>query len=411
MRFMHKERFFTLTTVFGTLLICLIILEICVRVINPQSDLRRRDLFFRYEPVMGVEGIPRKEGVFATNMFNTTITHNSQGFRDVERSEEKTGNKWRILCLGDSFTWGHGVENEEIYVKVLEKLHPRIETVNMGGPGDDPAGELKVYLYRGWDYAPDLVLVGFYLGNDVRPYYPTEETVPPQFGFDEDGDLSLMGRVLSDEEVEKVWQTSEERYSPEGRRDLRGKIKYWLIKHIQLYTFIDNFQDYYADVLKGSLLYTKTLKLFGIDNHRGLGFLNYCMEKDPQNVADGWRTVEAAFSALKDFTSMNGANLYIVFIPHIAQTSRDLYERNVRSKGYDPREFDLEKPNRRLTQILEKYHIDYLDLLPPFQKATERGKILYYPRDPHWTPEGHRIAAREIYSDFIGRGWIEDGEL
>ncbi len=63
----------------GTLLICLYILEIDVRIINPQSGIRRQDLFFQYELFVGVEGIPNKKGIFATKSFKTTVTLNNEG--------------------------------------------------------------------------------------------------------------------------------------------------------------------------------------------------------------------------------------------------------------------------------------------------------------------------------------------
>ncbi len=59
-----KKRIFMVILCIGTFLICLSILEIAVRIISPQSDLRKRDLFFRYEPFIGFEGIPNKKGIF-----------------------------------------------------------------------------------------------------------------------------------------------------------------------------------------------------------------------------------------------------------------------------------------------------------------------------------------------------------
>ena len=106
----------------GTFLICLSISEIAVRILSPQSDLRRRDLLFRYEPFIGREGIPNKKGLFANTSFKTTTTHNNEGFRDYNHDKKNKQNKFRIITLGDSFTWGHGVEDDEIYMKVLENM-------------------------------------------------------------------------------------------------------------------------------------------------------------------------------------------------------------------------------------------------------------------------------------------------
>jgi hypothetical protein len=70
----------------------------------------------------------------------------------------------------EQFTWGHGVHNDEIYVKVLEQYDNTIETINMGGPGGDPPGELTVSKRRGLAYEHDVVLLGFFMGNDMVSY-------------------------------------------------------------------------------------------------------------------------------------------------------------------------------------------------------------------------------------------------
>ena len=50
----------------------------------------------------------------------TTISINSDGFRDKEYPLEKSKNTFRIIILGDSVTSGFGVENNESYPEILE---------------------------------------------------------------------------------------------------------------------------------------------------------------------------------------------------------------------------------------------------------------------------------------------------
>ena len=388
-------------------MICLAISEIAVRFLSPQSDLRRRDLLFRYEPFIGREGIPNKKGIFANTSFKTTTTHNNEGFRDYNHDKKNTQNKFRIITLGDSFTWGHGVENDEIYMKVLEKYDAIIETINMGGSGGDPPTALKAYMSRGLKYEHNVVLHGFFIGNDIVAYYPKEDDSPPQWGFDSKGNFKLIGKMKSPEEVDAIRKESEEKYSPTKRRNLRSSIHYWFTRHFQLCTFIENYRDYYSNVLKGTVLYTKILKLFGIENYRAYGFLNYCMERDPDEVEYGWKLLTATLETMKGYANRAGAKLYIVFIPQIVQTSQSIYESAVRKYGHDPSVYDLVKPNRKLANICKKLEIDYLDLLPVMREEASNGNQLYYIRDTHWNAEGHRIAAREIYKDIKNRGWIK----
>jgi hypothetical protein len=38
----------------------------------------------------------------------------------------------------------------------------------------------------------------------------------------------------------------------------------------------------------------------------------------------------------------------------------------------------------------------YLDLTPAFTEAARRGELVYLAYDPHWSAQGHRVAAAAI---------------
>jgi hypothetical protein len=67
---------------------------------------------------------------------------NAQGFRnDADFSRHVPPGKARIICSGDSFTLGYGVDNEHTWPALLAARSPNLETVNMGqgGYGADQA--------------------------------------------------------------------------------------------------------------------------------------------------------------------------------------------------------------------------------------------------------------------------------
>lgn len=390
-----------------TLLLCTLVAEVGVRLFLPQSDLRQRDLFFQYEPFIGWEGIPNKKGVFANPSFKTTISHNSQGFRDREHTFENTTGKFRILAMGDSFTWGHGVDDDEIYMKVLEGLDDRIETVNLGGPGSDPARELKVYTARGIEYEHDLVLVGFYIGNDIVTRRPSPKRSPPDWGFDEDGVFRLIGTQRSAEEVEQIRQRRAAKFAAKAERSTREELEYWLTRRLQVLTLLGNRRDYLSERLKGSALYTRVRRALGKGTRKDFPLLEYCEEEDGEDVAYGWRLAEATLAKFQEFTEEAGARFYLMFIPDMYQTWPDYYATTARRYGYDPDLYDLEKPNRVLAEICEKLGIPYLDLLPGMREAMSADIRLYHRRDRHWNAEGHRFAARALRADLVRRGWLD----
>jgi hypothetical protein len=70
---------------------------------------------------------------------------NAQGFRnDHDFTTAVPPGRVRLICSGDSFTLGYDVDNEHAWCAVLERKHPRLETVNMGQGG---YGVDQVYLW------------------------------------------------------------------------------------------------------------------------------------------------------------------------------------------------------------------------------------------------------------------------
>ena len=73
--------------------------------------------------------------------FELRVRTNSAGFRDTEHAIPKPPGVFRIVALGDSFTFGTGARFEETYLARLERLlnrrqggHPTVEIVKAGLP-------------------------------------------------------------------------------------------------------------------------------------------------------------------------------------------------------------------------------------------------------------------------------------
>lgn len=122
------------------------------------------------------ELIPGAESLFDGFHVRLPLTHiriNSHGFRDLERPVERPPEVFRIAVLGDSFTFGIGVEIEDTFPKVIERMlakeaspDRRYEVLNMGVFGFNTADEVEYYLDRGEAFSPNVVVVQF-LNNDV----------------------------------------------------------------------------------------------------------------------------------------------------------------------------------------------------------------------------------------------------
>lgn len=117
-----------------------------------------------------------------------TLTYriNSLGLRDREIERQKAPGTFRILGIGDSFTFGTGVRREHLYLTRLQELFDvenpgRIEVLNLGVMGFNTAHELALLREIGTGFDPDLVIV-FYVLNDAKvlPIRAARKTAPSE---------------------------------------------------------------------------------------------------------------------------------------------------------------------------------------------------------------------------------------
>lgn len=118
---------------------------------------------------------PNSKARYQTIEFNYSANLNSLGFRDREIQIER-GNKYRILCFGDSWTFGWGVNVENSWPKKLEQYlltngFENIEVINCGYPGQYTS-IYKNYMEKAVPLLePDLVLVGVLQVDDLAQLY------------------------------------------------------------------------------------------------------------------------------------------------------------------------------------------------------------------------------------------------
>ena len=96
------------------------------------------------------------------------VSLNSLGYRERE-IPPKSPARYRIVVIGDSYTWGQGLEASERFSNVLESLlGPRYEVFNFGTPGHriyDDVTELD----RLQDLHPDFALLQLYVNDFEMP--------------------------------------------------------------------------------------------------------------------------------------------------------------------------------------------------------------------------------------------------
>ncbi|MFQ5702227.1 MAG: GDSL-type esterase/lipase family protein [Acidobacteriota bacterium] len=358
----------TLGLIAGGSLAGLVLAEIVVRVFLPQPLLHDPDAFVE-DPVLGARLKPGFSDRVTSTEFSSTWTINSGGYRGP-LAGERGAPSFRIVALGDSFTFGYGVEEEESWPRRLESiLNGRrdasrwIEVVNLGVGGYGTWNEIR-FLERERDLLhPDLVLLAFYVGNDPDDNVREEAREAPEG--------PAIGSVRA------------------ARPPRSERLKRWMGTHSQLYNLV---------ATRGDEILVRT----------GLRKLVYPLEVDilrspePASVSAGWKATRAAFAALRRLAEGDDLRIVPVLIPMKHQVSDEFWKRLTARYGSlsgdgAGRSFERDRPQRILEGILREEGFEPLDLVGDLRAAAGRGRgALYWARDQHWNVRGHEVAARAI---------------
>ncbi len=113
-------------------------------------------------------GRPGFDGYFAQNNgdFRIRIRINEFGLRNPEPVEEADGRVWFV---GDSMTFGWGVEQDEIYSAVTGRT-VNVPVYNVASPGANVCGYQALVARMPAQVRPRAVVIGLILENDIFPY-------------------------------------------------------------------------------------------------------------------------------------------------------------------------------------------------------------------------------------------------
>jgi hypothetical protein len=108
-------------------------------------------------------------GFFSRRWYRSRPVHeNHAGFRGREFTNAKPPGVYRIAIVGDSFTYGNGVRQEDRYSDLLQaELPAHMEVLNFGTAGANTPEHLVTVSHLLQDVHPDFILLQWYV-NDVE---------------------------------------------------------------------------------------------------------------------------------------------------------------------------------------------------------------------------------------------------
>ncbi|NJN98344.1 MAG: SGNH/GDSL hydrolase family protein [Anaerolineales bacterium] len=177
-----------------TIVLSFLFLEFLLLVFN---DVVFRKSLYMYDPDLGYKARPYAHwGDNITNEF---------GFNDRDYPHQKKPGTYRILFVGDSFSWAGGLEGN--YTAILEKKFEaefgdsRVEIINTGYDATHTGEQLKALKKYGLQYNPDLVVLAFFVGNDFFDATPWRRRINvggSQVDIDTrtDTEIALFGKLV-----------------------------------------------------------------------------------------------------------------------------------------------------------------------------------------------------------------------
>ena len=145
---------------------------------------------YDFHPVLGWRLRP--------NLRLEQIRSNADGLRaERDYSSGRRSKGKRLMLLGDSFTFGAFVDNQETYAHVLEseELPPGCEVLNLGNDGYGPGQTLLNYEIFGLPYQPEVVAICFYVRDYERSTLSFKSYQKPVFTVAGEG-LRLLPQTL-----------------------------------------------------------------------------------------------------------------------------------------------------------------------------------------------------------------------
>jgi lysophospholipase L1-like esterase len=303
---------------------------------------------------------------------------NSQGFRDHERKMERMTDAPRVVALGDSFTWGAGVTYDEAFVTVLEralqKRMPGAEIVNLGVPAWGPHEEKHLLETYGIRFRPDLVLLNFFVGNDIQNKRGDDVHLP--------GILLVAGQSYY---VHSNGNWIHDTIGPE-RWYLYHDLNF--VVRVGMAMVLKRLET--QDQSTGVPLASFATYLKGIHERSDI-----YLGRDTVYFAHHWNRTQAVLEAMRDFLRDRQIGFLLVVIPDPLQLDQEVQTKYLAAFGQSAGGYDFEKPQRLLQGWAATHGVQMVDLLPAFKRHGV-VKDLYFTNDVHLSAPGHAFAAKAI---------------
>jgi hypothetical protein len=317
------------------------------------------------DPYIGYRHKPNNTFILAGKDFRAVNHTDNYGFRNAWPWPEKA----EIVAVGDSLTFGYGVEDDQTWPALVAKELPHNHLINLGLIGGSPQQYLRVYETFGTRFRPNLLLVGFFASND---FWDADK-------FDRWLKSGAGGNYLVWRDFGEPESTSISLEQPIGNL-ISGLVWRWhlLASESRVYNLL-RYAPWYLKKWAFS-----EIRIFQGPNGTRLELNPKALASESKRARPGYHPFNIAITALQRLHSIaraTGTDVLVVLQPSKEEVYLPLM-------GEPPP--DLTGP---LRVKLGEIGIPYLDLLPGFRSRAEKGEVLFFEADGHPNRRGYALIA------------------
>ena len=317
-----------------------------------------RGYFSQFDPELGWAPVPSTTQYHTVDGFSVRVHQNSLGLRSsTETALKNDGTRHRVIVLGDSYVWGFGAEQEDIFTEPSTHGRDDLELINLGVSGYGTDQELLLYRRLGKKIEADEVVLVFTTYNDISNNMSRKQYGYYKPVFSNNGKLVVHDSHVRDRTVRSVglWFRNNSRVVQlVGTAALN--IRYW-------------WQNRNGDELSAMRARGRVLTADDV--------------REPD--MEGVDLTIALIAAIRDEAARQGATFSVIFIP------------------YKPNILALKDKGHPLVPVLEERlgaeGIACIDPYPEFLEAAKSGTSLFNTRDNHFNAAGHKLFSRFFTDD------------
>ena len=366
-----------LLMIFLWLILPLVSIEILMIVLEPYLFKG----FYQYDPELGfrVRSYISIPGGSVTNQF---------GFNAKDYPLQRPADIFRILVVGDSFNWAGGRKGNytALFERKLEEhcgVH-KIDVINAGYPMTHTGEQLAMLKRYGLQYNPDLVLLGFFSGNDFVDADPNRKRI-----------------VVNDIYVDI------------DKRNELTVLGYPIIPNSRLLLFVEQKYKVISELRKAKAEFKKITpaseKQEGEESFSEEAFLNIERSRleffNLNTLREGrfHENINYIFQSISEMDAIlksRDAKFFVAIYPDEFQVNQGLTNAILGRFNLRKEDFDLELAQNLLKEFLKSKGIPYIDLLDRFRTEGQRQE-LYLFRNTHWNRLGNQLAADILFENLV----------